>query len=71
MKKEVLIEKIDMDSSVLKLSEIDMSVSAKGKQTLKFQFTPPKEKGLYLFSIDIKFLSIKMPIRAYATIEIK
>jgi len=71
MDKVVLIEKIDMDSSVLKASGLTMSVGAKGKQTIKFQFTPPKEKGLYLFTIDIKLFSIKMPIRAYTTIEIK
>ena len=71
METEVLIEKIDMDSSVLKASDLTMNIGAKGKQTIKFQFTPPKEKGLYLYPIDIKFFSIKMPIRAYATIEIK
>ena len=71
METEVLIEKIDMDSSVLKASDLTMNIGAKGKQTIKFQFTPPKEKGLYLFTIDIKFFSIKMPIRAYTTIEIK
>jgi hypothetical protein len=71
MEKELLIEKIDIDSSVLKAIDLPMNVGSQGKQTIKFQFTPPKEKGLYLFTIDIKFLSIKIPIRAYATIEIK
>jgi hypothetical protein len=46
-------------------------IAAKKGQNIKLQFTQPKEKGLYLFTIDIKVRGIKMPIRAYASIEIK
>ena len=71
MESEVLIDTIEVNSPALKITEIPTLIAAKERQNIKLQFTQPKEKGLYLFTIDIKVHGIKMPIRAYATIEIK
>ena len=71
MESEVLIDTIEVNSPALKITEIPTMIAAKKGQNIKLQFTQPKEKGLYLFTIDIKVRAIKMPIRAYATIEIK
>jgi hypothetical protein len=71
MESEALIDTIEVNSPSLKITEIPTMIAAKKGQNIKLQFTQPKEKGLYLFTIDIKVRAIKMPIRAYTTIEIK
>jgi tetratricopeptide (TPR) repeat protein len=71
MVSEALIDTIEVNSPALKITEIPTMIAAKKGQNIKLQFTQPKEKGLYLFTIDIKVRGIKMPIRAYASIEIK
>jgi hypothetical protein len=71
MASDVVVEKIELNSDLFELIDAPKTISSNSKSKLKLNFTPPKEKGFYLFAIDIKFFSIKMPFRAYATIEIK
>jgi hypothetical protein len=71
MASDVVLEKIELNSALFEVIDAPTTISSNGKSKLKLNFTPPKEKGFYLFTIDIKLFSIKMPFRAYASIEIK
>ena len=71
MASDVVVEKIELNSALLEVIDAPTTISSNGKSKLKLNFTPPKEKGFYLYTIDVKFLNIANPIRGFASIEIK
>ena len=71
MTSDVVLEKIELNSALFEVIDAPTTISSNGKSKLKLNFTPPKEKGFYLYTIDIKFLNIANPIRGFAGIEIK
>jgi hypothetical protein len=71
MASDVVVEKIELNSPLFEVIDAPTTISSNGKSKLKLNFTPPKEKGFYLYTIDIKFLNIANPIRGFASIEIK
>ena len=71
MASDVVVEKIELNSPLFEVIDAPTTISSNGKSKLKLNFTPPKEKGFYLYTIDVKFLNIANPIRGFASIEIK
>ena len=71
MASDVVLEKIELNSALFEVIDAPTTISSNGKSKLKLNFTPPKEKGFYLYTIDVKFLNIANPIRGFASIEIK
>ena len=71
MANDLVVEKIALNSTLFELIDAPTTISSNSMTKLKLNFTPPKEKGFYLYTFDIKFIDIPIPIKAFASIEVK